>query len=39
MDVEVRNAYTIVFKNLRGRDHLRDIFVGGGIILNCVLDE
>jgi hypothetical protein len=26
-------------KNVKGRDHLGDIAVGGGIIINCILDK
>jgi hypothetical protein len=33
---EIKNAYKSLARNLKGRDHLQDLGVGGRIILKCV---
>jgi hypothetical protein len=34
---ETRNAYKILFKNLKGRDHLEDLGVDRRVILKWIL--
>jgi hypothetical protein len=33
---EMRNAYTILVENLKGRDYLEDLDIDGRIILNSI---
>jgi len=36
---EMRNAYRILFKNLKGDDHMEDVAVVGRVTLKCILKE
>jgi hypothetical protein len=36
---EMRNAYTILVENLKGRDHSEDLGVDGKIILEWILGK
>jgi hypothetical protein len=36
---EMRNAYRILFKNLKGDDHMEDVAVVRMVILKCILKE
>jgi hypothetical protein len=36
---EIRNAYKIFIGNLKGRDHLEDVGIGGKITLKWILGK
>jgi hypothetical protein len=36
---EMRNAYKILFGNLKGRDHVEDISIDGSVVLERILGK